>query len=77
MEVLGLGAGAGAGLSVRFLGLIYSTTLRCESPSSKHRKKHLCHSDKNYYYFCKLNIPVINLIIGYINRVKVLKNMNL
>ena len=25
-------------------------------------KKHLCRQDKNYYYFCKLNIPVINLM---------------
>ena len=23
-------------------------------------KKHLCHHDKNYYYFWKSNIPVIN-----------------
>ena len=27
-------------------------------------KKHLCRHDKNYYYFCKSNIPVINLIVG-------------
>ena len=24
-------------------------------------KKHLCHYDKNYFYFCKSNIPVTNL----------------
>ena len=28
------------------------------------KKKHLCRHDKNYCYFCKLNIPVINLIVG-------------
>ena len=27
-------------------------------------KKHLCRHDKNYYHFCKSNIPVINLIVG-------------
>ena len=26
-------------------------------------KKHLCRRDKNYYYFCKSNIAVINLIV--------------
>ena len=26
-------------------------------------KKHLCRRDKNYYYFQKSNIPVINLIV--------------
>ena len=40
-------------------------------------KKHLHHPDKNYYYFYKLNIPVINLIVASRNMVKVLKNMSL
>ena len=26
-------------------------------------KKHLCRPDKNFYYFCKSNAPVINLIV--------------
>ena len=30
-------------------------------------KNHLCHHDKNYYYFCKLDIPAINCILGSIN----------
>ena len=40
-------------------------------------KKHLCHHDKNYYYFCESNIPVINLIVDSRNMVKVSWNMNL
>ena len=27
-------------------------------------EKHLCPHIKNYYYFCKSNIPVINLTVG-------------
>ena len=34
-------------------------------------KKHLCRHDKNSYYFCKANIPVINLIVGSRNMIKV------
>ena len=30
----------------------------------KNIKKYWCPHDKNYYYFFKLNIPVINLIGG-------------
>ena len=40
-------------------------------------KKHLCHHDKNYYYFCKSNIPVTNLIVGSRNMIKLSKNMSL
>ena len=40
-------------------------------------RKHLCRHDKNYYYFCKSNIPVINLIVGSRNMIKVSKNMSL
>ena len=40
-------------------------------------KKHLCRHDKNYCYFCKSNIPVINLIVGSRNMIKVSKNMSL
>ena len=36
-------------------------------------KKHLCHHDKNYCYFCKSNIPVINLIAGSRNIIKLSK----
>ena len=39
-------------------------------------KKHLHHHDKNYCYFCKSNIPVINLIVGSRNMIKVSKNMS-
>ena len=39
-------------------------------------KKHLCRHDKNYY-FCKSNIPAINLIVGSRNMIKVSKNMSL
>ena len=28
------------------------------------QNKNLCRLNKNYYYFCKSNIPVINLIVG-------------
>ena len=31
-------------------------------------KKHLCRHDKNFYYFWKSNIPVINLTVGSRNR---------
>ena len=37
-------------------------------------KKPLCRHDKNYYYFCKSNIPVINLIAGSRTMIKVSKN---
>ena len=40
-------------------------------------KKHLCRHDKRYYYFCKTNIPGINLIAAYRNIIKVSKNMSL
>ena len=40
-------------------------------------KKHLCHHDKNHYYFCKSNIPVTNLIVGSRNMIKLSKNMSL
>ena len=38
------------------------------------KKKHLCRHDKNYYYFCKSNIPVISLIVGSKNMIKDSKN---
>ena len=37
------------------------------------KKKHLCRHEKNYCYFCKLNIPVINLIVGSENIIKLFK----
>ena len=40
-------------------------------------KKHLCHLDKNYYYFCKSNISVFNLIVDSRNMIEVSKNMRL
>ena len=41
-----------------------STALTCGSFSKKtSKKKHLYRHDKNYYYFSKSNIPVINLIV--------------
>ena len=40
-------------------------------------KKHLCRHDKNYYYFWKSNVLVINLIADSRNMIKVSKNMNL
>ena len=39
----------------------------------KNWKKHLCCHDKNYYYFWKSNIPVINLIVDSRNMIKVSK----
>ena len=39
-------------------------------------KRHLRRHDKNYYYFCKSNIAVINLIVGSRNMIKVSKNMS-
>ena len=43
----------------------------------KLEKKHLgCH-DKNYYYFLKSNIPVINFIVNSKNLIKVSKNVRL
>ena len=47
-------------------------SLRCECFSAKNiERKHLCRHDKNYYYFCKSNIPVINLVLGSCNMIKV------
>ena len=43
----------------------------------KFQKKRLCHHDKNYCYFCKSNIPVINLIEGFRNMIKVSHNVSL
>ena len=40
-------------------------------------KKHLCRHGKNYYYFWKSNISVINLIVDSRNMIKVSKNMRL
>ena len=51
-----------------------STTLRCESFSKKNiEKKHLCCREKNYYYLCKSNIYVINLIVDSRNMIKLSK----
>ena len=41
----------------------------------KYQKRHLCHHDKNYCYFFKSNIPIINLIAGSRNMIKLSKNM--
>ena len=38
-------------------------------------KKHSCRHDKNYYFW-KSNIPIINLIVGSRNMIKVSKNMS-
>ena len=55
-----------------------SAALRCESFSKKMSKKdHLCHHDKNYCYFSKSYISVINLIVGCRNMIKLYKNMSL
>ena len=43
----------------------------------KRWKKCLCSRDKNYCYFCKSNIPVINLILDSRNMTKLSKNMSL
>ena len=56
---------------------IYSTALKWGSFSEKISKKHLCHHDKNYCYFGKSNIPVINLIVASRNMIKFSKNMRL
>ena len=40
-------------------------------------KKPLYRHDKNYYYFCKSSIPVINLIVGSRSMIKVSKNLSL
>ena len=40
-------------------------------------KKHLCHHDRNYCYFCKSNIPAINLIVVSRNMIELSKNMSL
>ena len=43
----------------------------------KIEKRHLSHHDKNYCYFFKSNIPVINLIVGSRNMIKISKNTSL
>ena len=58
--------------------LVNSTALRCKSFFKKIiEKKHLCHYDKNYCYFWKSNIPVIDLIVGSRNMMKLSKNVHL
>ena len=39
--------------------------------------EHFSYHDKNYYYYWKSNIPVINLIVDSRNMIKVSKNMSL
>ena len=41
------------------------------------KKKHLYRHDKNYFYFWKSDIPVINLIVGSRNMIKLSKYMSL
>ena len=41
------------------------------------RKKHMYSHDNNYYYFCKSDILVINLIVGSRNMIKLSKNISL
>ena len=53
-----------------------SMTLRCGFFRKKHRKKYLCHHDENYYYFCKSNVLVINLIAGSRSMIKVSEKMS-
>ena len=53
------------------------TALRCGSFSKKIQKKHLCHHDKNYYYFSKSSFPVIDLIVGSGNMIKLSKSTRL
>ena len=49
-----------------------SMALRCRSFSEKNIEiKHLLHHDKNYYYYLKSNIPVINLTVDSRNMIKV------
>ena len=55
---------------------IFSTALRWGSLSKKISKKRY-HLDKNYCYFCKSNIPVVNLTVGSENKIKLWKNMSL
>ena len=57
--------------------ITHSTALKCGSfPEKISKKKHLCHHDKNYCYLCKSNIPVINLMAGSRNMIKLSKNMS-
>ena len=58
--------------------LLHSCSLALSAGLSQKKtieKKPLCRHDKNYYQFWKLNIPVINLIVGSRNIIKVPKNM--
>ena len=59
-----------------------STALRCDyfskkTSKKKQKQKHLYGPDKNYYNFCISNSPVINLIVGSRNMIKVSKNTSL
>ena len=57
--------------------MLFSTALSSISFSEKTlKKKHLCRHEKNYYYFCKSNIAVIDLIAGSRNMIKLSKNMS-
>ena len=62
-------------LSSRKLSEVSQTTaLRCGSFFEKKQKKHLCRHDKDYYYFCRSNIPVTNFNVDSRNVIKVSKN---
>ena len=55
-----------------------SAALKRGSFSEKNiEKKHLCRHDKNYYYFWKSNISVINLILDSRIMIRLSKNTSL
>ena len=67
----------GVTLLLPFLLKEYSTILMSGCFLKKSiKKRHLCQDDKNYYYFCKSNTPIINLIVGSRNMIKISKNMS-
>ena len=51
--------------------------LRCRSFSKiKSKNKRMCSPDESDYYFLKSKIPIMNLIVGSRNLIKVSKNMS-
>ena len=64
--------------SLSFMLIYYLNGIKVRVFFKKNMEKmHLYHHDQNYYYFCKLNIPVTNLVVVSRNMMKLRKNMKL
>ena len=67
------------GLSVRSIELWgFLNSIKVQVFFKKYiKKKHLCHYNKDFCYFCKSNISVISLIVGSRNVIRLSRNIGL